>query len=77
MDAFSIMQRRSLYLNVLYLVQNGRMLFANAEERTDCIHLCQDEICRCDMEMNGLRNQVIGDALLSLITQPYVKNMNF
>ena len=28
---------------------------------------------RCDMEMNGLRNQVIGDALLSLITQPYVR----
>ena len=59
MDAFSIMQRRSFYLNVLYLVQSGRMLFTN--------------ISKCDMEMNGLRNQVIGDALLSLITLPYVK----
>ena len=73
MDAFSIMQRRSFYLNVLYLVQSGRMLFANVEDKADCSRICQDGINKCDMEMNGLCNQVIGDALLSLITQPYVR----
>lgn len=67
------MQRRSFYLNVLYLVQSGRMLFANMEDKTDCIRICQEGISKCDMEMNGLRNQVIGDALLSLIMQPYVR----
>lgn len=67
------MQRRSFYLNVLDLVQSGRMLFANIEDKTDCIRICQDGISKCDMEMNGLRNQVIGDASLSLITQPYVR----
>lgn len=67
------MQHRSFYLNVLDLVQSGRMLFANIEDKTDCIRICQDGISKCDMEMNGLRNQVIGDALLSLITQPYVR----
>ena len=77
MDAFSIMQRRSFSLNVLSLVQSGRMLFANMEDKTNCIRICQEGISRCNMEMNGLCNQVIGDALLSLITQPYVKNMNF
>lgn len=71
MDAFSIMQRRSFYL--LYIVQSGRMLLANVEDKADCIRICQDGINKCDMEMNGLRNQVIGDALLSLITQPYVR----
>lgn len=73
MDAFSIMQRRSFYLNVLYLVQSGRMLFANMEDKTDCVRICQEGVSKCDMEMNCLRNQVIGDALLSLITQPYVR----
>ncbi len=73
MDAFSIMQRRSFYLNVLYLVQSGRMLFTNIEDKANCIRICQEGISKCDMEMNGLRNQVIGDALLSLITQPYVR----
>lgn len=73
MDAFSIMQRRSFYLNVLYLVQSGRMLFTNIEDKTDCIQICQSGISRCDTEMNGLCNQVIGDALLSLITRPYVR----
>ena len=73
MDAFSIMQRRSFYLNVLYFIQSGRMAFANMEDKTDCIRICQEGISKCDMEMNGLRNQVIGDALLSLITQPYVR----
>ena len=52
---------------------SGRMLFANIEEKMDCIRICQDGINKCDMEMNELRNQVIGDALLSLITQPYVR----
>ena len=73
MDAFSIMQRCSFYLNVLYLVQSGRMTFANIKDKKDCIRICQDGISKCDIEMNGLRNQVIGDALLSLITLPYVK----
>ncbi len=73
MDAFSIMQRRSFYLNVLYLVQSGRMMFANIEDKMDCIRICQDGISKCDIEMNGLRNKVIGDALLSLITQPYAR----
>lgn len=73
MDAFSIMQRHSFYLNVLYLVQSGRMLFKNIEDKANCICICQEGISKCDMEMNGLRNQVIGDALLSLITQPYVR----
>lgn len=73
MDAFSIMQRRSFYLNVLYLVQSGRMTFANIEDKMNCIRICQDGISKCDIEMNGLRNQVIGDALLSLITQPYAR----
>ncbi len=73
MDAFSIMQRRSFYLNVLYLIQSGRMTFANIEDKTDCIRICQDGISKCDIEMNGLRNQVIGDALLSLITLPCVR----
>lgn len=73
MDAFSIMQRRSFYLNVLYLVQCGRMLFAIIEDKTDCIRTCQDGIRKCDIEMNGLSNQAIGDALLSQITQPYVR----
>ena len=73
MDAFSIMQRRSFYLNVLYLIQSGRMTFANIEDKMDCIRICQDGISKCDIEMNGLRSQVIGDALLSLITQPYVR----
>ena len=72
MDAFSIIQRRSFYLNVLYLVQSGRMVFTNAEDRIDCISTCQEGVSRCDQEMNGLCNQVIGDALLSLITRPYV-----
>lgn len=67
------MQRRSFYLNVLYLVQSGRMLFTNIEDKANCTRICQDGISKCDMEMNGLRNQVIGDALLSLITQPYVR----
>ena len=52
---------------------SGRMLFANIAEKMDCIRICQDGINKCDMEMNELRNQVIGDALLSLITQPYVR----
>lgn len=73
MDASSILQRRSLCLNVLNLVQSGRMLFANIEDKADGIRICQEGISKCDMEMNGLRNQVIGDALLSLMTQPYVK----
>ena len=73
MDAFSIIQRRSLYLNVLNLVQSGKMLFANIEEKTDCVRICNDGISRCNMEMNGLRNQVISDALLSLVTLPYVR----
>lgn len=73
MDAFSIMQRRSFYLNVLYLVQSGRMTFVNIEDKMNCIRICQDGISKCDIEMNGLRNQVIGDALLSLITQPYAR----
>ncbi len=73
MDAFSIIQRRSLYLNVLNLVQSGKMLFANIEDKTDCIRICNDGISRCNMEMKGLRNQVIGDALLSLVTLPYVR----
>lgn len=33
MDALSIMQCRSFYLNVLSLVQSGRMLFANMEDK--------------------------------------------
>ena len=73
MDAFSIMQCRSFYLNVLNLVQSGRMTFANIENKMDCIRICQDGISKCDIEMNGLRNRVIGDALLSLITQPYAR----
>lgn len=73
MDAFSIMQRRSFYLNVLYLVQSGRMTFANIEDKMNCIRICQNGISKCDIEMNGLHNRVIGDALLSLITQPYVR----
>lgn len=73
MDAFSIMQRRSFYLNVLYLIQRGKMIFAHIEDKTDCIRICQDGISECDMEMNGLHNQVIGDALLSLITLPYMR----
>ena len=72
-DAFSIMQRRSFYLNILSLVQSGRMLFVNAEDKYDCIRICQDGISTCNMEMNGLCNQVIGDALLSLITLPCVR----
>lgn len=73
MDASSILQRRSFYLNVLYLIQSGRMKFAIIEDKMDCIRICQDGISKCGIEMNGLRNQVIGDALLSLITQPYVR----
>ena len=49
------------------------MFFANIEDKIDCIRICQDKISRCDLVMSNLRNQVIGDALLSLITQPYVK----
>lgn len=73
MDASSIIQRRSFYLNVWSLAQSERMFFANIEDKIDCIRICQDEISRCDLVMSDLRNQVIGDALLSLITQPYVK----
>lgn len=54
-------------------MQSDRMLFANAADKNDCIRICQDGISKCDIEMNGLRNRVIGDALLSLITQPYVR----
>lgn len=73
MDASSILQRRSFYLNVLYLIQSGKMKFAIIEDKMDCISICQNGISKCDIEMNGLRNQVIGDALLSLITQPYAR----
>ena len=73
MDAFSIMQRRSFYLNILYLVQSGKMLLTDIDDKTDCICICQEEISRCNMDMSGLCNQMIGDALFSFITQPYVR----
>lgn len=62
MDAFYIMQRRSFYLNIMSLVQSGRMFFVNIEDKMDCIRLCQEGISRCNMKMNGMCNQLMGDA---------------
>ncbi len=42
------------YLNVLSLGQSGRMLFANIEDKADCIRICQDRISKCNNERISL-----------------------